>query len=277
MVSTRTQVLSSADELVAQVPDGASIAVFKDSGVPMEIARALVRRGVRDLHLVTVPTSGLLADLLIGAGCVSIVETAGVSLGEFGPAHNFARAVRSGAVEIRDSTCPAIYAGLQASEKGIPFMPLRGLIGSDLLAARPDYAVIDNPFGDDDPVVAIPAIRPDFALIHVPLADRFGNLWIGRAAELKILAHAAGRTLATAEEIVDGNILDDARLAAACLPRHYVTGLAPAANGAWPMDVPGIYEVDTDHLKAYARQSRDADGLSAYLRDVVHRTPEAAE
>jgi len=276
MAGTNTRLLASADELAGLVPDGARVAVFKDNGIPMEIARALVRRGARDLHLVTVPTSGMFADLLIGAGCVAAIETAGVSLGEFGPAHNFVRAVKSGAVAIRDSTCPAVYAGLQASEKGIPFMPLRGLIGSDLLESRPDYAVIDNPFGTDDPVVAIPAIRPDIAVVHVPLADRFGNLWIGRAAELKILAHASALTLATAEEIVDENILEDERLAAACLPRHYVRALAPAPNGAWPMDMPGRYAADAEHLKAYASLSRTAEGMAGYLRDIAG-APEAAE
>ena len=43
-----------------------------------------------------------------------------------------------------------------------------------------------------DPVVLIPAIRPDVALIHAPLADREGNLWIGRDHELRILAHLSG-------------------------------------------------------------------------------------
>lgn len=282
-----TQVFSSADELVRQVPDGAKVAVFKDNGVPMEIARALIRNGARGLHLVTIPTSGIFADLLIGAGCVSTIETAGVSLGEFGAAQNFARAVKSGAVAIKDSTCPAIYSGLQAGEKGIPFMPFRGLIGSDILETRPDYAVIDNPFGNNDPIVAVPAIRPDIALIHVPLADRAGNVWVGRAGELKIMAHAAARTFVTVEEIVDGNLREDDRLAPACIPNHYISGIAPAPNGAWPMEFPGRYPTDAAHMKDYAQQTRSEEGLAAYLSAFVHDipvtgrpaagTPEAAE
>ncbi|MEJ8572453.1 CoA transferase subunit A [Microbaculum marinum] len=274
---SKTRILASADELAREVPDGATIVVFKDSGVPMETARALIRRGAKDLHLVTVPTSGLFADLLIAAGCVATIETAGVSLGEFGPAHNFARAVKTGTVTIRDSTCPAVYAGLQAAHKGIPFMPLRGLIGSDLMRVRDDYRVIDNPYGENDPIVAIPAIRPDIALVHVPLADRFGNLWIGRAAELRILAQASARTLASAEEIVEDNILEDERLAAACLPRHYVSALAQAPRGAWPMDMPGRYGVDSGHMRGYAEQTREAAGTAAYVRALVEAAPAAAE
>ncbi|MCT8973261.1 CoA transferase subunit A [Microbaculum marinisediminis] len=272
-----TQILTSADALVRLVPDGAKIAVFKDSGIPMEIARALVRRDARGLHLVTVPTSGEFADMLIGAGCVSVIETAGVSLGEFGPAHAFVRAVKAGAIEIRDSTCPAVYTGLQAAEKGIPFMPIRGLIGSDLLGVRPDYKVIGNPFADDDPIVAIPAIRPDVAVMHVPLADRFGNLWISRAHELKILAHASVLTLATAEEIVDDNLALDETRAPALIPGHSVAALAPAPNGAWPMDLPGRYAADTGHRRAYADRTRTPEGMATYLREVVFGETVAAE
>ncbi|MEJ0068988.1 MAG: CoA transferase [Pseudomonadota bacterium] len=113
--------LPNVAALAARVPDGSMVAIGKtDTGPAMELTRALVRRGVRHLHLLCVPTSGLQADLLIGAGCVAIVETAGITFGELGHAPAFGRAVREGLIELRDSTCPAIYAGLQASEKGIP-------------------------------------------------------------------------------------------------------------------------------------------------------------
>src|SRR5439155_6383719 len=120
-------------------------------GVAMAATRALVRRGVSRLNLVAVPTSGLQADLLIGAGCVESIEAAGVSLGEFGSAPRFAAAVRAGEILVKDTTCPALHAALQASEKGVPFLPLRGLIGSDLVKHRPDWRVIGNPFADHDP------------------------------------------------------------------------------------------------------------------------------
>lgn len=272
-----TSMIANVDQLVELIPDGAKVAIFKDGGVPMEAARALIRRKARDLHLITVPTAGLVADLLIGAGCIATIETSGVSLGEFGPAPCFTRTVKAGAIAIMDATCPAVYAGLQAAEKGIPFMPLRGLIGSDVLAHRPDYAIIDNPFGDNDPIVALPAIKPDVAIIHAALADRHGNIWIGRQSELKILAHAATRTLVTAERIIDGNIMDDENLAAAAIPSLYVSAIAEAPNGAWPMDMPGHYALDADHLRDYARRAGSEDGMSDYLMQFVHTAPAAAE
>ena len=110
---------------------------------------------------------------------------------------------------MKDATCPALYAALEASEKGIPFMPLRGIIGSDLLSHRDEWRTIDNPFGNDDPIVVLPAIKPDVALFHAPLADKFGNVWIGRPRELVTLAHASAKTVVTVEKIIDTNLLDD--------------------------------------------------------------------
>ena len=166
---------------------------------------------MRDLHLVTVPQAGIAADLLIGAGCVATVETAAVSLGELGNAPRFSAAVENGDVAIRDSTCPAIHAALQAAEKGVPFMPLRGLIGSDLLRVRPDWQVIDNPLADGggDPIVVLPALRPDVALFHAPYADEHGNVWLGARRELVTMAHAAREALVTVEEVRPGDLLAD--------------------------------------------------------------------
>ena len=237
----------------------------------MAATRALIRRGVKELHLVALPTSSLQADLLIGAGCVKILETSAVSLGEFGPAPRFTAAVTSGTIEMKDATCPALHAALQASEKGVPFMPLRGLIGSDVLRQRADWKVIDSPFANDDPIVLLPAIRPDVALIHAPMADRLGNVWIGRQRELATMAHAAAKTVATVEKIHEGNLLDDPTLAAGTLPGFYVETIALAERGAWPLGLPDLYPPDPDHLAEYARMAATAEGFSEYLEKYVHK------
>jgi glutaconate CoA-transferase subunit A len=260
---------ASIDALVADIRDGALVGAMKDtSGAPMALARALIRKGVRDLHLLCMPTGGLFADVLIGAGCVATVEGGGVSLGEYGQAPCFVRGVKSGAVRPLDTTCPAVYAALQAGEKGIPFMPLRGLIGSDILTYRADYKVIDNPVapaGATDPVVVIPAIRPDVALIHAPLADREGNLWVGRDHELRILAHAAKRTVATVEQVVDGNLNADPLRAAGLIPALYVDQIALAPRGAVPRGMPGLYDEDAAAIAAYVRAAETPEGFRAWL------------
>src|SRR5436190_4904471 len=228
------RITRSLDEALAPITDGCMLAVPREtSGVAMAATRALIRRGLRQLSLVTLPTSSLQADLLIGAGCVAAIETSAVSLGEFGPAPRFVAAVLAGALRIKDTTCPALHAAFQAAEKGVPFMPLRGLIGSDVLKHRPDWKVVDNPFGNDDPIVLLPALRPDVALFHAPMADRDGNIFIGRDRELAMMAHAAAKTVVTVEKLYEGNLLADPTLAAGTLGGFYVESVAVAPKGAW--------------------------------------------
>src|SRR6202161_3680770 len=168
------------EEAIAPITDGCLLAVPREtSGVAMAATRALIRRGVKRLHLVALPTSTLQADLLIGAGCVETLETSAVSLGEFGPAPRFTAAILAGSIRMMDATCPALHAQFQAAEKGVPFMPLRGLVGSDVLAHRADWKIIDNPFGDKDPIVLLPALKPNVVLLHAPMADRAGNVYVG--------------------------------------------------------------------------------------------------
>jgi len=258
----------TVDALAARVDDGAMVAVPPDySFVAMAATRALIRRGARNLHLLAVPQSGIQADMLIGAGCVAIMETAAVSLGELGSAPRFVAALKSGDVAIRDSTCPAIHAGLQASEKGLPFMPLRGLIGSDLLRVREDWKVSENPFEQGDQIVVLPALKPDIALFHAPFADRNGNVWIGRRRELVTMAHAARHTMVTVEEICDIDLMADEPLAGGSIPALYVTALAVAPNGAWPLGLAGEYGPDEAHLAHYAKQARSSDGFQGYLAE----------
>src|SRR5215203_2826456 len=242
----------------------------ESSGVPMEATRALVRRGVKRLHLVALPTSSLQADLLIGAGCVETMETSAVSMGEFGAAPRFTAAILKGSIRMKDATCTALHAAFQASEKGVPFMPLRGLIGTDVLNNRPDWKVIDNPFGGDDPIVLLPAIKPDVALFHAPMADRAGNVWIGRQRDLATLAHAAVKTVVTVEEIFNGDLLADATLAAGTLPGFYVEAVAVAPRGAWPLPLPDRYALDAAHLSEYARLAVTAEGFARYLDQHVY-------
>jgi glutaconate CoA-transferase subunit A len=259
-------VLSSLEALAAAIPDGALLAVPKDSsGVSMAATRELVRRGVRRLHLVCVPVGGLQADILIGAGAVATIETSAVTLGEFGAAPRFTAAVRAGTLRVLDATCPAIYAALQAGEKGIPFMPLRGLLGTDLLVHRPDWKVIDNPFTTQDPIVALPGICPDVALFHAPLADRHGNVFVGSRRELMLMAHAARQTLVTVEEITDDALLDDPQRAAGVLPAIYVTRVAAARHGALPLAFWDRYPEDDAVLSNYVAAAGTASGFAQFL------------
>ena len=264
-------IVATLDELIAPIKDGCVLAVPREnSGVAMAATCALIKRGVKQLELIALPTSSLQADLLIGAGCVASIETSAVSLGEFGPAPRFTAAVLAGSIRMKDATCPALHAAFQAAEKGVPFLPLRGLIGSDVLAHRPDWRIIDNPFGNNDPIVLLRAIKPDVALFHSPFADRAGNVWIGRQKELGTMAHAAAKTIVTVEKIIDDDLLADATLSAGTLPGFYVETVAVAPRGAWPLLLPDHYAWDGEHLKVYARLAATESGFAKYLEQYVY-------
>jgi glutaconate CoA-transferase subunit A len=263
------------DALVARIPDGAKLALAADyySGCAMAAVRRLIARGARDLHLIGIPTLGFQADMLIGAGCVATVECAAVTIGEYGPAPRFVAAVKAGSIRVIDGTCPAIHAGLQAAEKGIPFMPLRGIIGSDLVAHRDDWKIADNAFAENDPLLLVKAIRPDVALFHAALGDRQGNVWIGVRRELMTAAHAAKATLVTVEEMFDADLLADDRWAAGTIPALYISALAVAKNGAWPVGLRGRYPADAAHLQRYVEMAQTEDGFRRYLEQLILESP----
>jgi len=296
------------DTLAALIPDGATVTVHKGDApdVPMALALALVRRGARGLHVVTLPTcaypaSGMMLDILIGAGCVASVETSGVSLHELGPAPRFTQAVKAGTLKVLDSTCPAVYAALQAGAKGQPFAPLRGLLGTDLLRHRPDWRVIDNPFraqaavsadasgdvagsevgkeagdvrGDvaadmaRDPVVLLPPLNADFAIFHAAKADEEGNVWVGRDRDRVLAAHAAGTTLVTVEERVPGSFFASEVMAAGTIPAACIGAVAVVPGGCWPMDVKGGIALDV--VREYQRAARTDEGFAAWLAAHAH-------
>ena len=270
----------SLTALAAAVPDGALLALPPDNSLPaVALAKALIRRFARGLRLIGVPVGGFAAEILIGAGCVAEIETSAVSLGEAGFAPRFSAAVKAGAIRAKDATCPAIHTALQAAEKGVPFMPLRGLIGSDLLAHRPDWRVLDNPFAEGgDPVVLLPALQPDFALFHAPMADARGNVWVGRKRECATMAHAARRSLVTVERVVEGDFLADERLAPGAIAATYVEAVAIAVRGAHPAGMLDEYAADPAYLESYAQEARTESGFAAWLqREVFGAAALAAE
>jgi glutaconate CoA-transferase subunit A len=236
----------------------------------MEVVRCLIIRKARRLRLLGVPVLGLCADLLIGAGCVAEVETSAVSLGEAGLAPRFTEAAEKGEIVVRDATCPAIHSALQASEKGVPFMPLRGVLGSDLLGQRADWKVERNPFAaQEDRILLVPALAPEIALFHARWADEAGNVWVGRRRELATLAHASKTSMVSFEELRAGDMLEDELLAPGVISAAYISAIARAERGAWPLGVAGLYDIDDAHLMRYAKAAKTRAGFHHYLSEFV--------
>ena len=258
-----------AADLAARIPDGALVGMPPDYSMPaMEVVRCLIRKKSRGLRLLGVPVLGMCADLLIGAGCVAEVESSAVSLGEAGLAPRFSEAIENNLIRMKDATCPAIHTALQATEKGVPFMPLGGVLGSDLVRERTDWKVGTDPFSGKE-LLLVKAIQPDVALFHARWADEAGNVWVGRRKELATIAHASKLVLVSYEEKRPGSMLEDELLAPGVISATYVTATAHVPNGAWPLGIADVYGIDDAHLALYAKAAKTREGFERYLDEFV--------
>ncbi len=115
----------------------------------------------------------------------------------------------------------------------------------------------------------MPAVRPDVALFHAAKADVHGNVWLGLRRETMLMAHASAATYVTAEEVVEDDLVANPLTAPGTLPGLYVTGIAPAKNGAWPLGVPYVYERDDAHLAKYAEMAKTKEGFNTYIDEWV--------
>ena len=257
--------LTTLADAIALVPDGGRLALGGNTihRGPGAAVHELVRQGKRGLDIIK--TAGAYdIDLLCAARCASSVSAGYVGYETlFGLAPSYRAAVESGAVTASEHACYTVIAGLRAAIQGVPFMPVAGLIGSDLLAAR-DFRTVSDPY-TGDPVVAIPAIQPDVAIIHAQEADALGNVMItGTVFEDVLMAQASDFVIVTAERIVDGSTFEsDPSLATiSCL---YVDAVVEAPRGAWPLGCAGEYEPDLTYLSAFIQASRNPESLEDFI------------
>lgn len=270
----------SLAEVIATIPDGSRLALGGNTlhRAPAAAVHELIRQRKRGLELVK--TAGAYdVDLLCGVGAASIVAAGFIGYETvFGLAPMYRRAVESGAVEAREHACATIIAGLRAASQGVPFMPLNGLQGSDLVGLR-GFASIRDPYSDSSApqdVVVVPAIVPDVALIHVQEADAEGNgrIW-GSTFEDALMARAAKRVILTAERIVDRTVLS-AEPERTSIPSFLVEAVVEAPRGAWPTSCAGLYQYDEPFLADLMAVAGDPELLSRFVDERILQAVPAA-
>ena len=150
---------------------------------------------------------------------------------------------------------------------GVPYVPILGLVGTDLLARRDDMVIAVDPFDGKTKTVVARALRPDVAVFHAQKADRHGNVSCGYEAEVVMLAEASKRVIVTAETIVDR--LSEKEATGAFIPAIHVDTIAHAPFGAHPAGCAGLYGPDKVHMAQYVAASRDDASFAEYLRTYV--------
>lgn len=150
---------------------------------------------------------------------------------------------------------------------GVPYVPVIGLVGTDLLKRRDDMVLAPDPFGEGQVTVVAKAMRPDVAVFHADKADRYGNVSCGYDVEAVILAEASKHVVVTAEEIVDRLTESDA--AGTFIPSIFVDAVAHAPHGAHPGGFTGRYAPDAEAMRRYVAAARDDASFAAYLEEHV--------
>jgi glutaconate CoA-transferase subunit A len=278
----------------ALIPDGATISFggFTIQRHPMAFVNELIRLKRRDLYLFGHSPGGDW-DILIGAGCVKRVELAyeaDEAFGTVGP--RWRRAVECGQIEWEDYSNFAMVSRFTAGAMGIPFMPIRSLLGSDLIQKQTlteqqrmadtrtppkKLHVMDSPFNSQERIVLVPAIHTDFAVLHVQKAASNGIVRIeGQTYADVQQALCADTVIVTAEEIVEEDALRSEAERNA-IPFFVVKYVCHVPYGAHPYVVYNYYDYDPLQLKEYHDSARNDEAYEGYLQKYVYGVKDHSE
>ncbi len=266
------KVVTLEEAVARHVRDGMAIAMGTglESCIPFAAGHELIRQGRRDLTLVG-PISDILFDQLIGAGCVARVIEAWVGNVGAGIAYNFRRALEEGIprpLEIEDHTNLTVALALEAASRGVPYLPSRTALGSDIARDHPRLREVTCPFTGAR-LLAVGALRPDVTILHVQRCDPAGNahLWGNLGVSLEA-ARAAGTVVLTCEEVVEAGVIrsDPNRT---LVPGFLVGAVAAVPLGSHPSPTQGYLNRDDRFYDEYHAETRARDGFLRWLDRMV--------
>lgn len=239
-----------------------------ESLIPFAAGHEIIRQRKRNMTLIG-PISDMLFDQVIGAACVKKIRAAWVGNVITGSSYNFRRAIESGQLLIEDHSNLTIAMALKAGAMGVPFMPARTALGSDLHQTNPGLKFMTCPYSGDR-LTAVAAIVPDVAIVHVQRSDEFGNAhsW-GNLGVTRDACLASRRIILTTEEIVSPDIIsrDPNRV---LTPGFQVSAVVHCPWGGHPSPVPGHYNRDHQAFIDYRNQSKTPGDYIAWQNQWVN-------
>jgi len=242
---------------------------------PFSAIHEIIRQGRRDLTI-TRSNAADDFDMLIGAGVVKRFISTFLSLGLYGLGRCYRRSIEKGIplkIELEEYTNLSLPMMLMAGSMGMPFVPVKDMVGTDLLNVKGfmgdgKYKVIDSPF-DGSPTLLVPALNPDVAIIHVQQCDENGNaqMW-GIGGDCQVGANAAGKVIVSCERIVGREVVgkDPSRT---IVPAFKVAAVVEEPFGSHPGYTPGFYDVDFTFGALYQQASNTEEGFQAFLDEWV--------
>ncbi|MFX1259925.1 MAG: CoA transferase subunit A [Promethearchaeota archaeon] len=219
---------------------------------PISACREIIRQEMKNLSICTF-VGGIDVDMLVGGGCVFEVRSSFVGMEVYGMAPRYKRGVESGKIKISEESETSIALGLKCSYLKVPFMPLKGIIGTDFPKVRNDFKEFEDPLGSGTRLMAIPKIDLDVAILHINYADEFGNGSIEGAVWLDDdMAKTARKTIITCEKLVETeDIIRMPRRAQ--LPMQTTDAVVKVPFGAHPTSCFPIYTFDPNHIQTYLK------------------------
>jgi glutaconate CoA-transferase subunit A len=243
---------------------------------PFAAIHEIIRQGIKDLTI-TRSNAADDFDMLIGAGSVKRFIATFLSLGLYGLGRCYRRSVEKGIphkIEVEEYTNLSLPMMLLAGSMGMPFVPVKDMVGTDLLKVKSfmgenKYKMIESPF-DGSPTLLVPALNPDVAIIHVQQADESGNAQIwGIGGDCKVGANASKKVIVCCERLVSREIIgkDPSRT---IVPSFKVAAVVEEPFGAHPGYTPGFYDVDFAFGSLYQQASNTVEGFQEFLKEWVY-------
>jgi acyl CoA:acetate/3-ketoacid CoA transferase alpha subunit len=210
---------------------------------------------------------------MVGAGAVERIIYGGGSRGRSGQHHCICRAIEGGTLVTEELSSLSMTFRYLAGSLGLPFIPIRSLNGSDILArlqeiTPPVVSSVKDPFTGEEWLLLKP-LEPDVSVVQVQVADDDGNAWIlGPRWDNEEQVKASKRTIVFTESLVSGETIrryPERTL----IPGFRVSHVVHLPFSAHPSSVYGAYDFDKAHIQTYAEASKTVGGFRAYLDKYV--------
>ena len=257
----------TVDEAVAEVTDGMTIGIggWGSRRKPMAFVRALVRKGVKDLTVVSY--GGPDIGIFCATGQLKKAVYGFVSLDSIPLEPHFRKARQNGTIEAVELDEGMFLLGLRAAAQRLPFLPTRAGLGSDVLKINPHLKTVKSPYDDGEELVAVPALNVDVAFIHMNRADVSGNgQALGRDPYFdNLFCMAAKKAFMSCEKIVSTDeLVRGGPLQSLLINRMMVSGVVETPGGAHFTECPPDYARDEKFQREYAATAKDDEAWKAF-------------
>ncbi len=269
-MAEQDKIMTLSEAIGRYVVDGCSLShcglIMRE---PVAACYEIIRQGKKNLTYIG--GGAEVPNMLIGAGVINRVETAYIWIGVVGAGLNYRRAVEKGIplkIEVEEYSLNGMTLRLMAGAMDVPFLPIRSLLGSDLVRYNPKIKIISDPY-EGDQIALVPKTQPEVGIIHVQRADKMGNCQIwGYLGNDALLARAAKKVIITAEEIVPtSEIRKNPNMTA--IPHYCVDAVVHVPFGAHPQSCTGYYWVDIPFRREFMVCNKTHEGFMKWVKEWI--------